>query len=345
MSGFELKTKDGRSFRIEKEWTRFGRSDDNDLVMRDPAVSRHHLNLYIKDGQLIIEDAGSQNGFLLNGQPASAAVSVAHGDKIFVGTTEYMVLDPNRPAPVYATAKPAATANTNSGTGSPASFTANFNRVSNDDERRKKMRLYAYGAVILVLFAIAMRDGEKKSVNDAGGRETGATQALESKGYRPDTYRTRSVTEIQSSAKFREAMREYDNANYGRAQIAFQESRTLNPENDEALKYMELSEGRLAAQLSELLKDSNASMSNLQYRRAKGQAARVLTILSEQIPGYGRKLAQESMQGTEGRRPAGQEETLMGIPCSQTRDEKSCAEALNIIREARKQLGEEDVLR
>lgn len=68
-----LKAKDNSSFQLldpatGKVWwlkdgcNRIGRSFDNDIVVSDDSVSRHHARLTIAGGNLFIEDLNSANG-------------------------------------------------------------------------------------------------------------------------------------------------------------------------------------------------------------------------------------------------------------------------------------------
>ena len=52
----------GRSIVTEKRVIRIGADDDNDLVLTDEAVSRHHLEVCTKDGSYVVADLGSTNG-------------------------------------------------------------------------------------------------------------------------------------------------------------------------------------------------------------------------------------------------------------------------------------------
>lgn len=55
---------------------RIGRADDNDLVIDDLVVSRHHAELRAQpDGSYEIADLGSHNGTYLNGRPVTSAPS------------------------------------------------------------------------------------------------------------------------------------------------------------------------------------------------------------------------------------------------------------------------------
>ena len=58
---------------------RIGRAEDNDIVVADPAVSRHHAELRNVGGQYHLVDLGSNNGTFVNGQRITAApVSYTH---------------------------------------------------------------------------------------------------------------------------------------------------------------------------------------------------------------------------------------------------------------------------
>ncbi|WP_280702166.1 FHA domain-containing protein [Kitasatospora sp. GP82] len=64
---------------------RIGRATDNDLVIPDLSVSRHHAELRaVPDGHYEIADIGSHNGTYLNGQPVLQA-RVGPGDLVGIG--------------------------------------------------------------------------------------------------------------------------------------------------------------------------------------------------------------------------------------------------------------------
>jgi hypothetical protein len=64
-----------------------GRASDNDLIVDDPLVSRHHCQLKLQHGAYSLADLGSRNGSLVNGQPVSE-VALGPGDLIRIGSTE-----------------------------------------------------------------------------------------------------------------------------------------------------------------------------------------------------------------------------------------------------------------
>ena len=65
---------------------RIGRSDDNELVLLDPAVSRYHAAIRPSDQGYVIFDLDSSNGVRVNGEAVRFA-RLADGDEIQVGST------------------------------------------------------------------------------------------------------------------------------------------------------------------------------------------------------------------------------------------------------------------
>jgi hypothetical protein len=64
-----------------------GRASDNDVIVDDPMVSRHHCQLKLQHGAYSFIDLGSRNGSTVNGQTVSQ-VALGPGDVIRIGDTE-----------------------------------------------------------------------------------------------------------------------------------------------------------------------------------------------------------------------------------------------------------------
>ena len=64
-----------------------GRASDNDVILDDPMVSRHHCQLKLQHGAYSFADLGSRNGSTVNGQSVSQ-IALGPGDVIRVGDTE-----------------------------------------------------------------------------------------------------------------------------------------------------------------------------------------------------------------------------------------------------------------
>jgi Protein of unknown function (DUF3662)/FHA domain len=63
-----------------------GRASDNDVIVDDPMVSRHHCQLKLQHGAYSFADLGSRNGSRVNGQPVQE-VALGPGDVIQIGST------------------------------------------------------------------------------------------------------------------------------------------------------------------------------------------------------------------------------------------------------------------
>ena len=68
-----------------------GRSTNADIVIRDEAVSRNHAAFRVDGQTLVVEDLGSSNGTLVNGELIDAPCRLAPGDLVTVGSTELEV--------------------------------------------------------------------------------------------------------------------------------------------------------------------------------------------------------------------------------------------------------------
>lgn len=62
-----------------------GREVGNDVVIVERSVSRFHCNLWWEDDCFMLEDLGSTNGTLINGQPSQGAQRLNPEDVISLG--------------------------------------------------------------------------------------------------------------------------------------------------------------------------------------------------------------------------------------------------------------------
>jgi len=61
-----------------------GRHSENDIVLKDMSVSRQHATVEVRGQKLLVFDAGSKNGTIVNGTKAKSA-ELCHGDVIKIG--------------------------------------------------------------------------------------------------------------------------------------------------------------------------------------------------------------------------------------------------------------------
>ena len=65
-----------------------GRSETRDVVVADPASSRHHTTIFPQDGRYVCRDMGSANGTYVNGQRIRETF-LSDGDRVRIGNTEF----------------------------------------------------------------------------------------------------------------------------------------------------------------------------------------------------------------------------------------------------------------
>src|SRR5438105_222585 len=59
-----------------------GRQSDCDCCLNFAFISRRHCAFFVRDGNLWVQDLGSQNGTLLNGEPLRDAHPLHEGDRL-----------------------------------------------------------------------------------------------------------------------------------------------------------------------------------------------------------------------------------------------------------------------
>ena len=74
------------NFPLQTVVVNIGRHSDNDLVIEDQYISRHHIQLRAINRRYVIFDVGSTGGILLNGKPVTQA-TLHPGDVIRIGMT------------------------------------------------------------------------------------------------------------------------------------------------------------------------------------------------------------------------------------------------------------------
>ncbi len=85
----------GRRVEINSEEMTVGRSQQNDLVLDDPLVSRLH-GIFMRRGDVVlVEDLGSHNGTYVNNERLHQIRQLHHGDTIVVGSSRAMYEDPS----------------------------------------------------------------------------------------------------------------------------------------------------------------------------------------------------------------------------------------------------------
>jgi len=78
-------------FPLGFEPTSIGRHGDNEIILPDSQVSRHHAEIVMQGGRWLIADLGSANGTYVNGERLTGPHVLNHGDLVRVGQTQFRV--------------------------------------------------------------------------------------------------------------------------------------------------------------------------------------------------------------------------------------------------------------
>jgi Bacterial transcriptional activator domain/FHA domain len=84
-----LRDEAGRLHRLTGAITRIGRFTDNDIVLDDTDVSRHHAVITDTGAGFMLTDLRSTNGIEVQGQRVRGSVTLAEGDKVRIGGHEF----------------------------------------------------------------------------------------------------------------------------------------------------------------------------------------------------------------------------------------------------------------
>jgi len=86
----QLRDKAGRQYRLNGATTRIGRLDENDIVLDDEDVSRHHAMIIDTGTGFVITDLRSTNGVEVRRQLIRGNATLANGDHIRIGGCEFI---------------------------------------------------------------------------------------------------------------------------------------------------------------------------------------------------------------------------------------------------------------
>ncbi len=81
-----------RNVELESGAVVLGRSDECELRTDDPLVSRQHARFEIAEDRVTIEDVGSRNGIIVNGNKITQRTALGPGDTIRIGSQSLTLL-------------------------------------------------------------------------------------------------------------------------------------------------------------------------------------------------------------------------------------------------------------
>ena len=78
------------TFSVSDETTTIGRQEECDIIVDSPAVSRQHARIVVEQEGFFLEDLGSRNGTLLNGEQVLARRALHDGDRVEISNLPFV---------------------------------------------------------------------------------------------------------------------------------------------------------------------------------------------------------------------------------------------------------------
>jgi LysM repeat protein len=91
-----------QTFSLQKTVLTLGRAADNDIVIDDAEVSRHHARMTLRGNDWVLEDLGSRNGTFVNGQRITGPVILTPGSQVALGPDVLFSLEGGAPVAAMA---------------------------------------------------------------------------------------------------------------------------------------------------------------------------------------------------------------------------------------------------
>ena len=93
-----INRRDELPFRVEESYSihssiTIGRSNKNDIVIKDPFISKNHARIEKKHNEYYIEDLNSSNGTFINNEQIFNPIRLEHGDTITMGQISFIFVN------------------------------------------------------------------------------------------------------------------------------------------------------------------------------------------------------------------------------------------------------------
>ncbi len=93
-----INRKDSLPFKVKEYYSLegeifLGRGNENQIILKDPYISKKHLKIVEDEGNYYLEDLNSANGTYLNGDRVMDVVELKNGDRIRVGQVEFLYVN------------------------------------------------------------------------------------------------------------------------------------------------------------------------------------------------------------------------------------------------------------
>ena len=185
----------GKELVLDRSPIRLGRSEENDVEIDHPSISRKHCRLHLDAGTWKVMDAESRNGVRVNGEPYAAS-GLRHGDVLEIGHLRFAFAEP----------------------GKPFQLPSEFAPLQGGGALRGGSRTGLYAGIGIAVLAIAGAGIFVLTRHRAGGEEDGVEVVQGSKAERK--FALRAADEALAAHRYTEALRNLDGARRAGASAA-----------------------------------------------------------------------------------------------------------------------------
>ena len=185
----------GKELVLDRSPIRLGRSEENDLEIDHPSISRKQCRLHLDAGTWKVMDATSRNGVRVNGEPY-VAIGLRHGDVLEIGHLRFAFTEQ----------------------GKPFKLPAEFATLQGAGALQGGSRTGLYAGIGVAVLAIAGAAGFVLTRHRGGGEEDSVEVVQGSKAERK--FALRAADEALAAHRYTEALRNLDGARRAGASAA-----------------------------------------------------------------------------------------------------------------------------
>lgn len=166
----------GKTFTLKTK-TKIGRELDNDIVLIDPRISRHHAEVTLENGRWIVTDLGSSNKTYINEVAITSPTSLRDEDRIGLGEVEltFRTVDPHEKETLPAGGLSSKTVSTRPAAASPPPVSAPAGGPSRLVWLAGAFVLLLCGAAAVTIFFVSRFSGDETDLT-ADAPETGTSE-------------------------------------------------------------------------------------------------------------------------------------------------------------------------
>ena len=263
----------------EEDTLHFGRSHDNDVILDDKRVSRHHAQITFEEGTYYLIDLETSNGTFIN-QKKILNQKLSSGDILQIGKTVFRFIDP------HSTSKKVSLFQSSSN--------LQQERISSELPKTQssstfRMLLYGFGGILLLLtvFVLMQPTPEQKIAKAPEDRKTAAEEPIDVQELPKIETEKYALNYEKANLFYQSGYREYHAENYLRALDDFSSALELYPDHHKAKLYLEKTQSAITQAVTEHYKSAMNYFDGGQYERAIYHFQQVISLLKNRQPPQG----------------------------------------------------------